>query len=49
MSAASEEINTAGIYCFAHCCDSEKKKVPAVKKKFSFPIIQHEGDYCLTD
>jgi hypothetical protein len=48
MSAASEEINTAGIYCFAHCCDTEKTQVAVVKKlKFSISKIHIEDDDCL--
>lgn len=44
MSAASEEINNAGIYCFAHCCETQPKK-----KKFQLAKVHIDGDFCDSD
>ena len=48
MSAASEEINNAGIYCFAYYCENE----PKVKKKKKFELAKvhnDSGDFCDSD
>jgi hypothetical protein len=44
MSAASEEINQAGIYCFAYNCENEQPK----KKKFELAKVHNETE-CSSD
>ena len=48
MSAASEEINNAGIYCFAHCCQNQPKE--RKKKKFELAKVHNDsGEFCDSD